>query len=78
MEVRGRVFECIARICSVDIELITNETSIREFGADSLDAVELILELEEEFKIEIHDEGVKSMYEVKDILKAVEEAYNTN
>lgn len=61
------------------IEIIANQLSIREddikadsrfiddLGADSLDIVELIMEMEEEFDIEIPDEDVEKMVVVKDV-----------
>lgn len=61
------------------IEIISNQLSMREddikgdsrfvddLGADSLDIVELIMEMEEEFDIEIPDEDVERMVTVKDV-----------
>jgi acyl carrier protein len=62
------------------VEIIANQLSLREddikedsrfvddLGADSLDIVELIMEMEEEFDIEIPDEDVEKMATVKDVL----------
>lgn len=62
------------------IEIVANQLSIREddikadsrflddLGADSLDIVELIMEMEEEFDIEIPDEDVEKMVIVKDVI----------
>lgn len=61
------------------ISVIANQLSLREsdirgdsrfvddLGADSLDIVELIMEMEEEFEIEIPDEHVEKMVIVKDV-----------
>lgn len=62
------------------IEIVANQLSLREdeiradsrfvddLGADSLDIVELIMEMEEEFDIEIPDEDVENMTTVKDVV----------
>jgi acyl carrier protein len=56
-----------------DEEKITMEASITDdLGADSLDVVDLIMSLEEEFDIEIPDEDVENMKTVGDIVKYVE------
>ncbi|KUK11418.1 MAG: Acyl carrier protein [Clostridia bacterium 41_269] len=59
------VFETIKRIVSdqlgVEEEEITEATSFEDLNADSLDIVELIMALEEEFDIEIPDEDAEKL-----------------
>lgn len=56
-----------------DIESITKETSImNDLDADSLDAVEVMMALEDEFEIEIPDEDAESFKNVGDIVKYIE------
>lgn len=58
----------------VDEEKITMEASISDdLGADSLDVVDLVMSLEEEFNIEIPDEEVENIKTVGDIVKYVED-----
>lgn len=58
---------------SVDEEEVTMEASITEdLGADSLDVVDLIMSLEEEFSLEIPDEDVEKIKTVGDIVKYIE------
>ena len=70
-----RIREIIAEQLSVeDIEKITLETSLtNELEADSLDAVEIIMALEEEYDIEIPDEVAEEFKTVGDIVKCVED-----
>ena len=70
-----RVREIIAEQLSVDdIEEITMDTSLtKDLEADSLDAVEIIMALEEEYDIEIPDEVAEEFKTVGDIVKCVED-----
>ena len=47
---------------------------IEDLGADSLDTVELVMALEEEFGIEVPDEQAEKLQSVGDVMKYVEEA----
>lgn len=59
---------------SVDEEKVTMEASITEdLGADSLDVVDLVMSLEEEFGLEIPDEDVENIKTVGDIVKYIED-----
>lgn len=56
-----------------DIESIKNETSLmKDLEADSLDAVEIMMALEDEFEIEIPDEDAEKFVNIGDIVKYVE------
>ncbi len=58
----------------VEKDKITMESSIIEnLGADSLDVVDLVMSLEEEFGIEIPDDQIENMKTVGDIVKYIEE-----
>ena len=57
----------------VEEDKVTMEASIvDDLGADSLDVVDLIMSLEEEFDIEIPDEDVENMKTAGDIVKYIE------
>ena len=56
-----------------DLETITMETSlVEDLEADSLDAVEVIMALEDEFGIEIPDEEAENFKTIADICKFIE------
>lgn len=68
-----KVQEVIVDRLGVEKEEITVEASFKDdLGADSLDTVELIMELEETFDIEIADEDAEGMQTVGDVIKYIE------
>ena len=74
MAVAEKVKSIIAEQLGVKIEEVKPEASfIDDLGADSLDTVELIMALEEEFSVEIPDEDAEKMTKVGDAIKYVEE-----
>ena len=57
----------------VEESAITPDSSIiDDLGADSLDIVDMVMSLEEEFDVEIPDEEIESMKTVGDIVKFIE------
>lgn len=54
--------------------LVLEAEFIKDLGADSLDIVEFVMKLEEEFGIEIADEVAEKMRTVGDVVKHIEEA----
>ncbi|MBI4313833.1 MAG: acyl carrier protein [Candidatus Omnitrophica bacterium] len=73
-ELEGKVKSIIAEQLGVKPEEVTPQASfIDDLGADSLDTVELVMALEEEFGIEIPDEDAEKMTTVGDALKYVQE-----
>lgn len=69
-----KVKERISDILGVDADEITIESSfIDDLGADSLDIVELIMALEEEFDIEIPDEEAEKIQTVADVVDYIKE-----
>ena len=69
-----KIKELIAEQLDVDASTITMETDfMKDLEADSLDAVEIILGVEDEYGIEIPDEVAENFTKVGDIVKYVEE-----
>ena len=68
-----RVIEIVADQLGVDKEKITRETSfVNDLGADSLDTVELVMELEEEFDINIPDDAAEKIQTVGQAIDFIE------
>ncbi len=74
MAVADKVKSIIAEQLSVKKEEVTDQASfVDDLGADSLDTVELVMGLEEEFGIEIPDEDAEKMTTVGDAIKYIED-----
>ncbi len=72
MSVEDKVKKIIAEKLSVDLNEVVPEASfVDDLGADSLDLVELIMSMEEEFDIEIDDEDAEKMLTVKDAMEYI-------
>lgn len=70
LRVRDRVADALA----VDAALLTLDAMLDEFGADSLDLVELVMELEEEFDIEIPDDAAERIKTLGDAVRYIRDA----
>ena len=67
MSVEDKVKKIIADKLSVDMEEVVPQASfVEDLGADSLDLVELIMSMEEEFDIDISDEDAEKLITVQD------------
>lgn len=67
-----KVKEIVADQLGVDADEVTVESSFTEdLGADSLDVVELIMALEEEFDMEIPDEDAEKISTVGDVVEYI-------
>ena len=74
MSIEVKVKKIIAEKLSVDIEEVVPEASfVDDLGADSLDLVELIMSMEEEFDVEISDDDAEKIVTVKDAMAYVHE-----
>ncbi len=67
-----RVKQLVAEQLGVEEDQVTDEASFMDdLGADSLDTVELVMALEEEFDIEISDEDAEKVQTVQDAIDYV-------
>jgi len=77
MATEDKVKSIIVEQLGVKAEDITPESSfINDLGADSLDTVELVMALEEEFGVEIPDEDAEKISTVGDAIKYIEQKTN--
>ena len=73
-DVGVKVEEIAARVLEVDPAMVKNTSNFNyDLGADSLDVVELIMSLEEEFNIEISDIEATNIFTVKEAVLFIEE-----
>jgi acyl carrier protein len=63
------VKKLVAKQFGVPIDQVTNESSfIKDLGGDSLDTVELVLEFEDRFNIEVPEDIAENIFTVQDII----------
>ena len=69
-----RLKEIVAEQLEIDAETITAETRLNEdLNADSLDVVEMLMALEDEFGVDIPDEEIEKMKTIGDVVNFIEE-----
>ena len=74
MSVADKVFEIVAERMGVKKEDISEQTTfVADLGADSLDQVELVMEFEDAFDLNIPDEEAEKIEAVGDAIKYIEE-----
>jgi acyl carrier protein len=74
-----RVRSIIAKHLNIDISKVHLESTFaKDLGADSINQVEMIMALEDEFSIEIPDHVAETILKVGDAIKYVEEQLNNN
>ena len=77
--VEERVIDIVAEQLNESKEKITRETSfVNDLGADSLDTVELVMELEEEFDITIPDDAAEKIQTVGQAIEHIEQTIEGN
>lgn len=73
--VEERVINIVAEQLGVDKDKITRDSNfVNDLGADSLDTVELVMELEEEFDINIEDDVAEKIQTVGEAVQHIEKA----
>jgi len=74
MAIEEKVKQIVAEQLGVDEDQVTEDASFMDdLGADSLDTVELVMALEEEFDIEIPDEDAEKIQTVRDAVTYIKE-----
>jgi acyl carrier protein len=79
MSIEEKLKEMIIKQFAESEKTVTLETSfVNDMGADSLDIVELVMELEDEFGVSIPDEDAEKMQTVGDVVKFINEHTQKN
>jgi len=74
LDILSKVKEIVVEQLGVDEEEVTEQASfVDDLGADSLDIVELVMALEEEFDLEIPDEDAEKIVTVADAVNYIKE-----
>ena len=69
-----KITEILAEQLDADRDAMTLETKIADdLGADSLDVVDLVMSIEDEFGIEVPDEALENIRTVEDMVKYIED-----
>jgi len=71
MDVAGKVIEIIAREQHLDASKITLDSTFAELGIDSLDGVNILFALEEEYKLDIPDSVAQNMKGVRQVVDSL-------
>lgn len=74
-EIRRTITDLVAELLGLTDDQITDSADFDDLGADSLDKVELIMMIEEEFQIDIPDPDAETINTVGDALTYVERRF---
>ncbi len=74
-EIQDKVIDIVCKQLGVAKEKVTLETSfVNDLGADSLDTVELVMEIEDAFDLNIPDEDAEKIQTVGDAVRYIEKS----
>lgn len=73
-EIFDKIVEIAADVLGVDVAEISDETTFDDLDADSLERLQLVTAIEDEFDLEIDDETLLSLNSVADAVDAIENA----
>lgn len=79
MTIKEKIYEIVARKLKTEASLIPEDANLKkELGADSIDTVEIVFEIEEEYKIAVPDELAETINTINDAVSVVEELVENN
>jgi acyl carrier protein len=71
-EIAQRVLKVIATSKRIPLETVTIDSEFQQLGIDSMDAVEILFALENEFDVSIPDDDVRNVRNVRQMCEGVE------
>lgn len=71
-DIQAKVIDIIAHILKVSKDDIKEESTLESLGADSLNRVEFVMELEETFGLEVNDEEAEKLTTVKETIDYIQ------
>lgn len=71
-DIAERVVQIVAKIVEIDPKSVTLESAFTDIGISSLDALELIFKIEEEFDVRIPDDAASRFRTVGDVIKELQ------
>ena len=71
-DVKDRVKRIIANHLELEADMLTDDATLKDFGADSIEVVELIIALEVEFDIDIPEADAEKLHSLTDIYTYIE------
>lgn len=73
-EIFATIVDIATDVLGVDADTITEQTTFDDLNADSLDRLQLVTAMEDEFELEIADEKLMAIASVADAIEAIESA----
>jgi acyl carrier protein len=70
-ETASKITSIIAEKLHIDVANVNAQSTLQDLGADSLDMVDIVMKVEEEFGIEINDEDAEKLHTVQDFINYV-------
>ncbi len=71
-ETAAIIFAIIAKIKHIPVETVTIDQTFEELNIDSLDAINIVFEVEEEFKIAVPDHQLHSLRTISDVVDGID------
>ena len=73
-EITAKIIRLIATVKRIPEENVTIDSTFEQLGVDSLDAINLIYEIESDFNISVPDEVARSITDVRQLIEALKTA----
>jgi acyl carrier protein len=71
MDVASRVMEVVAKCQHIEVSSFTADSTFEEMKVDSLDGINIVFAVENEFEIDVPDEAMKELRSVRDVINGV-------